>query len=74
MKTYGGGGMSPPFFASALDGGEWPATRLSRFTSGEIAPCTHWMGGWMGPTAGLDSVEKTKILALPGLEPRPSSP
>jgi hypothetical protein len=28
----------------------------------EIAPGTHWIGGWVCPRAGLDPVEKRKIL------------
>jgi hypothetical protein len=28
---------------------------------GEIALCTHWIGGWVGLGAGLDAVEKRKI-------------
>jgi hypothetical protein len=32
---------------------------------------THWIGGWVGPRAGLDDVEKRKFLTLPGLELRP---
>jgi hypothetical protein len=32
---------------------------------------THWIGGWVGPRAGLDDVEKIKLLTLPGLELRP---
>jgi hypothetical protein len=28
----------------------------------------------VSPRAGLDAVEKIKILPLPGIEPRPSSP
>jgi hypothetical protein len=44
-----------------------------RFTRGEITPLTHWIGGWVDPRDGLDDVEKTKILPLPRLEPRPSS-
>jgi hypothetical protein len=27
----------------------------------EKAPSTHWKGGWVGPRAGLDAVEKTEI-------------
>jgi hypothetical protein len=27
----------------------------------ERAPGTHWIGGWMGPTAVLDTVVKRKI-------------
>jgi hypothetical protein len=59
------------FLTSALIGGEWPASRLGRFTPGDRAPGTHWIGGWVGPTAGLDNVEKRKFLTLPGLELRP---
>jgi hypothetical protein len=40
----------------------------------EILPGTHWIGGWVGPRAGLDVVEKRKILALSGFEPRRSCP
>jgi hypothetical protein len=29
---------------------------------GEKAPGTHWIGGWVGPSVGLDAVEKRKIL------------
>jgi hypothetical protein len=42
----------------------------ARFTPGERAPGTHWIGGWVGPRAGLDDVEKRKFLTLPGLELR----
>jgi hypothetical protein len=44
------------------------------FNPGERAPGTHWIGGWVGPRAGLDDVEKTKFFTLPGLRPlcRPS--
>jgi hypothetical protein len=38
---------------SALDGGEWSASRPGRFTPRERAPRTHWTGGWMGPRAVL---------------------
>jgi hypothetical protein len=62
MKTYGG--VAPPFLTSALDGGEWSASRPSRFTSGERALGTRWLGGWVGPRAGLVSVEKRKTSCL----------
>jgi hypothetical protein len=32
------------------------------------------VGGWMDPRAGLDGVEKRKILTLPEIESRPSYP
>jgi hypothetical protein len=41
---------------SALDGGEWLASRPRRFTPRERAPGTHWIGGWVGPRAVLDAV------------------
>jgi hypothetical protein len=46
---------------SALDGGEWSALHLGRFTPRERAPVTHWIGGWVGPRSGLDAVVKRKI-------------
>jgi hypothetical protein len=46
---------------SALDGGEWSASRPARFTPGETAPDTHCIGGWVGPRAVLDAVVKRKI-------------
>jgi hypothetical protein len=35
----------------------WP-----RFTPGEGTPGTHWIGGWVGPRAGLDAGDRRKIL------------
>jgi hypothetical protein len=52
----------------ALVGGEWSASRPGRFTTGERAPSTRWIGGWVDPRAGLDDVEKRRFLILPGLE------
>jgi hypothetical protein len=43
---------------------------LTRFTLGERAPGIRWIGGWVGPIAGLDEVEKRKFLTPPGLELR----
>jgi hypothetical protein len=48
----------------------WTASRPSRFTLGERAPGTHWIGGCTDPRAGLDDA-KRKFLTLPGLELRP---
>jgi hypothetical protein len=47
---------------------EWSAPRPGRFTPGERSPGTHWIGGWVGPRAGLDDVKRK--LFLPGLELR----
>jgi hypothetical protein len=43
------------FLTSALDGGEWSASHLPRFTTRERAPGTIWIGGWLGSIAGLDA-------------------
>jgi hypothetical protein len=55
--VWGSGGIAPPFLTSALDGGQLSASRLGCFSPGEIAPGTHWIGGWVGPRAGLIYVE-----------------
>jgi hypothetical protein len=47
------------FLTSALEGGEWSASR-----PGERAPSTHCTGGWVGPRAGLDAEVRGKILCL----------
>jgi len=38
-----------------------------------LPPGTHWIGGWVGPSAILDTVVKRKIPAPTGLEPPSSS-
>jgi hypothetical protein len=59
--VLGSGSIAPRILTSALDGDEWPASRLDRLTSREGAPGTHWIGGWMGSRAGVDAVVKRKI-------------
>jgi hypothetical protein len=72
MKAYGGVDvLIHIFLTAALVGGEWSASRPGRFTSRERALGTHLTGGWVGPRAGLDEVEKGKFLILPGLQSRP---
>jgi hypothetical protein len=39
-----------------------------RFTPGERAADTHWIGGWVGPRACLDPSEKRKSFTA-GVEP-----
>jgi hypothetical protein len=34
---------------------------------GEIVPGTHWIGGWVGPRAVLDTVVKRKIHIFLGM-------
>jgi hypothetical protein len=59
--------MDPPIFTLALDGGEWPASHP--FTLKGTAPSTHWIGGWVDLSAGLDAMKKSR-LPLPGIEYR----
>jgi hypothetical protein len=62
MKTYGGVDVQiQVFFTSTLVGDEWSASSSGRFTSGEKATDTHWIGDCVGPRTGLDKVEKRKI-------------
>jgi hypothetical protein len=55
------GNIAPLFLTSALDGGEWSASRHGRLTPRERAPDIHWKGGWVGTIAFLDAVENRKI-------------
>jgi hypothetical protein len=46
---------------------------LSDSRSDRFTPGNHWIGDWVGLRAGLDDVEKRKVLTLSGLElSRPS--
>jgi hypothetical protein len=59
MKGYVGVNVQTHvFLTTALVGGEWSASRPGRFTPGERAPGTHWIGVWVGPRAGPDDMEK----------------
>jgi hypothetical protein len=71
MKAYGEVNVYIHIFYLALAGGEWSASRPCRFTPGERAPGTHWIGGWVDPRAGLEDEENRIFLPLPGLGPRP---
>jgi hypothetical protein len=59
--VWGYGGKAPPFLTSAVGGGEWSASRPCYFTAGEIAHGTQIIEGWVGPRAGLNAVECSKI-------------
>jgi hypothetical protein len=51
--------MVPPFLTSTLDGGGWSVLQPR-----EAAPCTLWLGGWVGSTYGLDAMKERKVLLL----------
>jgi hypothetical protein len=42
---------------SAIDGGEWSASRFSFFNSGERTADAHWVRGCVGPKTSQDAVE-----------------
>jgi hypothetical protein len=65
----GSGGIEAVFLTWAL---EWSASRSFPLYLGGKARGPHWIGGWVSPKAGLDDMQKRKILFLPGIEPRQS--
>jgi hypothetical protein len=59
MKTYGVVDvLTHIFLTSTLVEGEWSASHPGRFTPGESALGKHWIGGWVGPRAGMYDMEK----------------
>jgi hypothetical protein len=65
MKAYwGSGGIAPRI----IHGGEWSALRPGPFAPRERAPGNRWIGGWVGPIAGLDAVVKRKFLSQSGAQ------
>jgi len=49
-----------PFLTSALHGDEGSASSPGHSTLRKEPPDIHWIGGWVGPWAGLDKVAKRK--------------
>lgn len=52
----------------ALVGGEWSLPRLCSFIPREASPDPYCMGGWVGPTVGLDRWRRENFLPLPGIK------
>jgi hypothetical protein len=52
------------FLISALDGGEWSASRPGRALPPGNDPGINCTGGWVGLRAGLDTEVRGKILCL----------
>jgi hypothetical protein len=49
------------FLILALDGSEWFTLCPSHFTPAKGSSVTHWIGGWVGPRANPDYLEKREI-------------
>jgi hypothetical protein len=73
MKMYGEWRYSSRFLTSALDGSEWSASCPCRSTSGDRAPGTHWIGGWVGLRPVWTLWRRDKSCAPTGNQ-TPSSP
>jgi hypothetical protein len=48
---------------SALDVGEWLASRSRRFIFEDVVSGIHWFRGWVHPGAALHEMQKKKIQA-----------
>jgi hypothetical protein len=68
---WGSRGISPSFLTLTLDGDEWSAFCPAHSICGKRAPGTHWIGGCVGPRAGLDVMERERKIscALLGIKP-----
>jgi hypothetical protein len=59
MEAYMGAEIQLHSLTLVLYGGKCLTPGTSRFTPGK-EPNTNWIGGWVGPTADLDVLEKRK--------------
>jgi hypothetical protein len=68
MKAYGGVDVYIHIFLTSTLVGDGQLHAPAALLPGERAPGIHWIGGWLGPRAGLDDMKKRKFLTVPGLE------
>jgi hypothetical protein len=64
--VWGSGCIAPPFLNSSLDRDEWSASSpkpRQLYPRGK-RPDTHWIGGCVGPRAGLGAMELRTISCL----------
>jgi hypothetical protein len=55
------------FSTSALEGGEWTASRPCRFTRVKGTPGVHCVGGWLGTRTGLHVLKREKSVVRAGI-------
>jgi hypothetical protein len=56
------GGIAPPLLTSALNGGEWSASRSGRITAEERTLCARWVGAG-GPYSQSQRIgEENKVV------------
>jgi hypothetical protein len=68
MKAYWGDRYSSTHsLTSAVDGGEWSASRPGRFAPRERTIGTHWIGGWVGPQSRSGRPIQNELLKLRNL-------
>jgi hypothetical protein len=74
MKAYGGMAVEVHIFlTSELLGASGQLHSSAALPPGKGPPCSHWIGDWVDPRAGLVDVEERKHCTLPGFELRPLS-
>jgi hypothetical protein len=69
VKTYTGSGGKSPLILNRRTTLKWVVTPWPVYPQ-STAHRTHWIGGWVGPKAGLDARWRSNVLPLSGPEPR----
>jgi hypothetical protein len=71
MKTRGGMEVQlHALLSSNLGESEWDSFTPRSFYSRELSPCTNRIEGCVGPWAGLDVVEKRRMISLSRIDPQ----
>jgi hypothetical protein len=68
-EVWGSGVTAPPFLASALDGGEWLASRPDLSAPDEAAPGTYCTRGWVVPRTSKEILDRRNLLLLERIVP-----
>jgi hypothetical protein len=74
MDTYWGSGGIAPRILDVGTRWRWSASRPGRFTPRERDSGTHWIGGFVGPRAVLDTAVVKRKITSPRRESNPRTP